>query len=97
MEYQRIAKLALRTNQELPMSTKCIAGMALIPGKLSRWFAVHSLAQVILALSLFPSYALNCKPLEPKGGANVDVSIQGKLAGKIDGIFARIAGGQRRY
>ena len=40
------------------------------------------------------SFAINCGPLEPKGGSNVDQSFQGKLSGKIDGLFSRIAGGQ---
>jgi hypothetical protein len=41
-----------------------------------------------------PAEALNCKPLEPRGGENVDQTLQGKVDGTVDGLFKKLIGVQ---
>src|SRR5262249_48336731 len=60
-------------------------------GTVVTWILLVSTGLIVASS---PSLAMNCGPLEPKGGSNVDQSFQGKLNGKIDGLFARLAGAQ---
>jgi hypothetical protein len=63
-------------------------------GRFSACLQVVPVSCVIFLLSFTNGFGLNCAPLEPKGGANTDQSFQGKLNGKIDGLFAKFAGVQ---
>jgi hypothetical protein len=36
--------------------------------------------------------ALDCSPLVPRGGADQETTFEGKLAGKINGLFSKLAG-----
>lgn len=36
--------------------------------------------------------ALDCKPLEPRGGEQSDTRFEGRVEGAVDGLFAKIAG-----
>jgi len=54
---------------------------------------MSSIVLICLFLMSFDSIGeINCQPLEPKGGANIDSEIKGKLNGEIDGIFKKLVG-----
>ena len=53
----------------------------------------HAFVSIALfVLTTHAANALDCKSLEPRGGASTDTNLRGNLNGKIDGLFSKLAG-----